>query len=443
MGLFLILALLASYAQAVPLPPALTATTPPSPGASLTPRIQGQAEGVITSAVPSRLSAASSGPVARASGEPGGGTVTIYANERNCLDPEAIAAEGTAVELEYAGIEVTVEPDSVTTFYASLSKEGEFSTCSPQGLTYRQVTTPPAPPTFSAVNPSSPANDNFPHLIGSAVAESVVFIYMTSDCSGPPIASGSAVTFAAAGIQVPVPDNSTTVFYATAALGGIPSTCSTSSIEYQEITPPPPTPEGSGPSGGSPGSPSGSSAPPAAPHLHMVPGGRSNDTTPVVAGSAPGAATVQVFENAGCGGAPVASGSPAQLASGLTVQVPENASTSFSAISVGAGGGRSSCSAPVTYVEDSTPPHTRITMAPGVKTRSRSPVLRFTDTTEDPPGTAFLCKVDHGRWKPCSAPLHLHRLHFSTYVVRVKGIDTAGNEEKGSAARRFKVIRRL
>lgn len=77
-----------------------------------------------------------------------------------------------------------------------------------------------------------------------------------------------------------------------------------------------------------------------------------------------------------------------------------------------------------------------------MKTRNRSPVFRFADTTEDPPGTAFLCKVDRRRWKSCGAPLRLHRLHLSSYVLRVKGIDIAGNEEQGGAKRRFKVIPR-
>ena len=358
-----------------------------------------------------------------------------------------MVAEGTAPQFEGEGIPVTVEHDSKTTFYATLSKENaltkkiEFSSCSPHGITYWQVTTPPGPPTLESVTPASPANDNFPHLIGNAEAESVVSIYTTSDCSGSPLATGTASEFAAGGIQVSVPDNSTTAFYAGVTLAGIPSQCSTSSIEYQEVTPPPsepepkpkPEPELEGVAG--PGGP-------LAPHLRTVPGVRSNDSTPLVTGTAPGAVSVRIYANASCSGTPVAKGSAAQFtASGLQVAVTENTATSFYAVSVGSNDVRSDCSAPVVYFEDSMLPHTRITMGPGTKTRKRSPVFRFADVSGDPAGTSFLCKVNRGKWTPCSAPFHMRHLHFKSYVLWVKGFDTAGNEEKVGAKWHFKVVR--
>ncbi|MGA8746995.1 MAG: hypothetical protein WB507_14180 [Solirubrobacterales bacterium] len=448
MGLLLAPALLAAPAQATPLTPALTGTNPPSPGASLTPRILGQAEGVITSVVRKVSTSTIGGRIAMATGS-GGDTVTIYANERECLSPEAIAAEGTATQLEHEGIEVTVKPDSVTTFYATLSKEGEFSPCTPKGITYRQVTTPPSPPTLSSVTPASPANDNLPHLLGSAAAESVVSIYTTPGCSGSPVATGSAAEFSAGGIQTPVPDNSTTTFHARASLGGIFSQCSETSVEYQEVTPPPPPPP---PPPSPPSSPplphqepeleglSGPGGPPA-PHLRTIPGVRSNDHTPLVTGTAPGAVTVRIYESAGCSGTPVAKGSAAQFASGFPVAVSENAATSFYAVSVGSNEIRSACSAPISYFEDSILPRTRITMGPGTKTRKRSPVFRFADISGDPAATSFRCRVNRGGWKPCSAPFHLRHLRFRSYVLFVKGIDALGNEERVGAKWHFKVVR--
>lgn len=172
----------------------------------------------------------------------------------------------------------------------------------------------------------------------------------------------------------------------------------------------------------------------------MVPTGRANDNTPLVGGSAPGAASVKIFTNPSCEGSPVAKGSAEQFASGLEVQVVDNVTVAFSAVSIGPGGGQSHCSAPVYYVEDSTIPHTRITMGPASKTRRHAAVFRFTDTTEDAPGTTFLCKVDRARWKRCSSPLRLRRLHVRRYVVRVKATDVAGNAETRAATRRFKVI---
>jgi hypothetical protein len=182
------------------------------------------------------------------------------------------------------------------------------------------------------------------------------------------------------------------------------------------------------------------SSPPAPPHLRTTPAGRANDNTPLVSGSAPGAASVRVFASPSCGGAVVAKGSAAQFAAGLEVLVGDNVVAAFSAVSIGSGGGQSSCSAPVYYIEDSTTPHTRITMGPASKTRKRSAVFRFTDTIEDAPGTTFLCKVDRAKWKRCSSPLRLRRLRVRRYVVRVKATDVAGNAETRAATRRFKVV---
>jgi hypothetical protein len=80
-------------------------------------------------------------------------------------------------------------------------------------------------------------------------------------------------------------------------------------------------------------------------------------------------------------------------------------------------------------------------MGPGVKTRKHKAVFRFADTTDDPPGTTFLCKVDRHRWAQCSSPLKVRRLGFSRHIVRVKAIDSAGNAEATGAKRRFKVVR--
>ncbi len=422
----LALTTLAPAAQALAPPsPALTGTNPISPGASLTPFIEGAPDGPIATVVQPRLTAAVNQPISMAS-EPGN-KITIY-TDSGCSG--AVVAEGTAAKLEEPGIEVEVEPESFTTFYAKQSNEEGPSECS-LGLTYRQVSTPPTAPTFSGISPASPANDNSPRLIGSADLEATVSIYTNSSCEPPALASGTGAAFAAPGIQVTVPDNSESNFYARASLAGYLSGCSASPISYKEVTPPPTE-------GGS----SGSGTPPSPPHLHMLPGGRANDNTPQVTGSAPGAGTVKVFGNSGCGGAPVVTGSASDFASGLTVQVADNTVNTFTAVSV-AGGSASACSAPVTYFEDSTPPHTRITVGPGVKTRHRKAVFRFTDTTDDPSGTTFLCKVDRSKWKQCSSPFKLRHLRFRRHVLRVRAIDVAGNAEAKGVKRRFKVIHGL
>jgi hypothetical protein len=283
-----------------------------------------------------------------------------------------------------------------------------------------------------------------------------IAIFTNATCQGEPVVKGRADAFESTGIPVGVAEDSVTTFSAKQVDPDDPiqphwSTCS-NSLSYWVGNPPiqpgspgDESPGGGSPGDGSPGSPAGpssgdGSSRPDSPHLHMNPSGLANDNAPLVAGTAPGAATVLVFANANCSGSPAVKGPVGQFGAGFEVQVGDNTSTSFSAISVA--GGRSTCSAPVTYVEDSTAPRTRITMGPGVKTRKRKAVFRFTDITDDPPGTSFLCKVDRAKWKACSSPLRLRHLRLAPHAVRVRATDLAGNAESKGVQRRFKVIRR-
>lgn len=195
--------------SAGPLPPSkpsVTSTSPVSPNASTTPSVIGSAEA--------------------------GTTVNIF-NNSSCSG-KALAT-GTAAAFNSAGIGVSVEKESTTTFYASVTNsESVASACSTSSVAYVQHT-PPAAPTFSSSNPASPANNNAPRIIGSAVAGSTAKLYTNSSCAGSPVATGTAAAFASPGLAVSVADNTTTTFYATAtdAVGGV-SSCSTSSLAYQE-----------------------------------------------------------------------------------------------------------------------------------------------------------------------------------------------------------------
>jgi hypothetical protein len=282
--------------------------------------------------------------------------------------------------------------------------------------------------------------------IRSAVEEPTIDLYTEAECKGPVAGHGTANDLDTTGIQVTVEPETTTSFYAKQTDATGESGCSLP-ISYQHVKelppeePPPGKEEGPGnpPPGPENLSEGGGSTPPAAPHLRTVPSHRANDNTPLVTGEAPGAGTVKVFDNPNCNGAPVAKGSAGDFSAGLEVQVADNSSTTFSAVSL-AVGSQSSCSAPVTYVEDSAAPRTKITMGPGVKTRKHKAVFRFADTTEDPPGTNFYCKVNHGKWKQCISPLKLRHLHVRGYVLQVKATDSAGNAETKGAKRRFKVV---
>jgi uncharacterized membrane protein YgcG len=443
-------------------PPFLDETNPASPGASLTPKIHGGEEEVQTKVAIPQGGWLTRGAISH--GLEPSNTVRIYAQEE-CAG--LVVAEGPMAQLEGEGIPVTVSPESTTNFSATQSNASETSSCS-QSLAYRQVSSAPDAPTFTSSNPPSPANYNFPRLIGDGDPDATISIYTDDACSGAPAGTGSGDEFESSGIEVTVGDNSETSFYAKAGMAGFSSACSADSMTYREVTPPL-AQEGGGGTGGSGGTGGGSGgsggggasvgggstgsgnavapaspvtrpSPPPAPQLRTVPGRIGNDTTPMLTGSAPGASTVFVYASSDCTGQPVAKGSADQFAStGFEVQVVPNETATFSASS-GVAGAQSGCSAPASYVEDSLAPRTRITMGPASKTAKRKAVFRFTDVTGNPPGTTFLCKLGKAKWKPCSSPFNVRRLKARSYLVRVRAIDEAGNAEAKGATRRFRVI---
>jgi hypothetical protein len=419
----------------------LTGTNPVSPGAAPMPRIQGEIEGMGTKVVHFGFGLRAVGPITRNLDEPNN-TVKLY-TDAACAGP--VAGEGTAKKLaEEGGIQVSspLVPDSLTVFYATQRNAETTSACSSQGIAYRQVTTPPGAPVLESVSPASPANENFPHLIGSADPEATVSIYATPDCKGTPLASGSGASFGAGGIQVFVADNSETTFHAKVTMAGFSTACSAGSVSYREVTPPPvPGPGGGGGGGGGGTAAPAPSVTPPPPRLRTIPGGSANNNTPLVTGTAPGATAVRIYAAPDCSGSPVAKGSAGEFAAGLPVRVVDNVVAVFSGISA-SGGKDSKCSDPVVYVEDSMTPHTRITMGPAAKTAKRKAIFRFTDTTGNAPGTAFLCRVDRRKWKQCASPLRLRSLRPRRYQIQVKATDPAGNAEQRGAKRSFRVVAR-
>ena len=193
-------------------------------------------------------------------------------------------------------------------------------------------------------------------------------------------------------------------------------------------------------------------------------------TTPRILGEATGSA-VKVYTSEDCAGEPVATGTAAALLEpGLQVTVLSTSLTTFRATTESEGF-VSACSAPLAYqhlpdepegggagdqgggvtvvegttVSQSGPdylvPRTRITFAPASKTRSRSPVFRFTDSTGQF-GTTFQCKVDRKAWRRCSSPLRLKRLGRGKHVLEIKATNAAGQVEPKSVKRAFKVVPR-
>ena len=104
---------------------------------------------------------------------------------------------------------------------------------------------PPAPE-LKGTNPLSPAASTTPKILGQAEAGATVKIYTTSNCSGEPVAHGTAEQLAEPGIGVSVAAESLTTFRATAEAEGFVSLCS-SPISYTQQS------GGSGGGGGSGG----------------------------------------------------------------------------------------------------------------------------------------------------------------------------------------------
>jgi hypothetical protein len=342
----------------------------------------------------------------------------------------------------------------------------------------------PDVPRLVTTNPASsaeaPANSLTPTILGEAEPGDIIVIeayplglrstvengtlnpgfeiriFNGAGCTGAPVAVGTAATFEGTGIPLSVGPDSATTFSAQQVDQGSPpeiSECSNPLIYWEgNVSAGPGGAAGS--SGGSTGSqsPAGNSGgaavspsrpaggKPQPPRIHTDPGGRANDRTPFVLGSAPGANTVNVYAGDNCTGTPVAKGSPAAFASGFQVSVAPNAETVLSAVSIGAQ--RSNCSDPVIYTEDSTAPRTRVTMGPGVKTHKRIATFRFKDITSDPPGTTFVCKVDKAKWKHCSSPFRAKHLKPGRHVVKIRATDLAGNVERHPVRRRFLVVPR-
>src|SRR3954452_13212791 len=175
-------------------------------------------------------------------------TVQLYTNSSCTTAIGSSTAFGT---FNSPGIQVNVADNSSTDFYAIVTGPGGDSPCSTDTVHYNELTAPVAP-TDLAVTPVSGSNNNSPRIAGTVDANTATAQLYTDDTCTTAIGTPSpAATFTGTGIQVTVADNSSTDFYATATGPGGTSPCSTSTVQYTEVTPPPggggggaPTPPG-------------------------------------------------------------------------------------------------------------------------------------------------------------------------------------------------------
>lgn len=156
----------------------------------------------------------------------------------------------------------------------------------------------------------------------------------------------------------------------------------------------------------------------------------ANNNDVLVIGNAEAGSTVNVYPDGNCSGPPYPSGSAAIFASpGMPVQVPDDSRTTFSATATDASNNVSSCSAPITYVEDSRPPETvinrlHVNRAKGTVT----PVF-----SSDEPSTTFECHLT--RWSRCLPGQRTWHLRPGRRIFRVRARDTAGNVDPTPAVK--------
>ncbi len=178
--------------------------------------------------------------------------------------------------------------------------------------------------------------------------------------------------------------------------------------------------------------------PPPAPTLTgTVPPSPANANSPKVVGSAVSGATVKLYSTSGCTGSPLATVSAAELAAGVTVSVADNSTTTFRATATGAASEASTCSAGLTYVEDSTAPQTQIGSGPSGLTASAKASFAFSGSDTGGSGVAsYQCRLDstqEAAWGSCVSPKEYTGLADGAHKFEVRAVDRAGNTDASPA----------
>ncbi len=199
-----------------PAAPSNLAVTPVSPGTSRAPRISGDTDPNTD--------------------------VTIWGDSA-CTE---LLGVGTEADFEGEGIEVIVDHESTTTFYATAfgNDTAQSSGCSADSVTYTHFEPEPEapePPTDLTVTPTSPGTSLTPLISGQAPAGTYVYLWADADCTDF-MAEATAEEFASPGIQVDVAAGSTITVWAS-SYDELESACSTDSVTYVHDDGPPPIPD--------------------------------------------------------------------------------------------------------------------------------------------------------------------------------------------------------
>jgi hypothetical protein len=221
---------------------------------------------------------------------------------------------------------------------------------------------PPAAPTGLTVSPASGSDDDHPSIKGSVDAvTTTVRLYTDDTCSMPIGPAADIATFTGDGISIGVANRSSNDFWAKATGPGGTSDCSTSTVHYDEFSPPAPT------------APTG---------LSVTPASGSNANNPLVSGSADANTTdVQLYTDDACAAdiGPLSSVGTFTTG-GIQVGVADNSSTDFYAKATGPGGD-SPCSTDAVHYSEITPAPvapTSLAVAPASGSDDTHPVISGT-----------------------------------------------------------------
>ncbi len=362
---------------AAPSPPELTASLPASPANDNSPTITGSA--------------------------PAGSTVRLYEGA-TCLGSPLATVPASQLQ---SGITVSVPNDSATEFSATAtSTTGNTSGCS-EPFTYVEDSS--SPETQIDGHPADPA--------GSGLA---TFVFSGSDSGGSGVSSFECRIDGGGWTPCSSPDSYT-------GLADGNHTFEAKAVDQ---------------AGNADGTPTAftwsiDTAAPSVPNLSAtVPASPANDNSPKVVGSAPAGSTVRLYASATCSGTAVFVDSAASLAAGIAVTVPDNSTTELSATATSSVGNASACSAPITYVEDSSAPQTAIDSGPTSPSAGSSAEFTFSATDAGPGPLAFECRRDSAQvadWKPCASPIAYTALADGAHAFEVRAFDQAGNADDSPA----------
>lgn len=159
----------------------------------------------------------------------------------------------------------------------------------------------------------------------------------------------------------------------------------------------------------------------------FVPASPANDNTPLLRGIAEPNMTIFLWHNGNCTAPTFEEFEASELEAGIPVTVADDTTTEFTAVAFD-GELSSACSAPLSYVEDSTPPTVEILTHPANPTNQTSATFTFSGADPDGSGIkGFQCEIGHGGWGDCETPKEYSGLGAGTHEFRVRSEDNAGN----------------